>query len=55
MFVREEEREWGGQVSTAKMSVGVHAKQFVVHLWTLCQKAESFLVMWTVGLKVSAP
>ena len=27
----------------------------MVHLWTLCQKAETFLVMWTVGVKVSAP
>jgi len=26
----------GRQASTARMSVGVHAKQFVVHLWTLC-------------------
>jgi len=39
----------------ARMSIGVHAKQFVVHLWILCQKAESFRVMWAVGLKVSAP
>jgi len=29
----------------ARMSVGVHTKQFVVHLWILCQKAESFLTM----------
>ena len=35
----------GRQASTARMSTGVHAKQFVDHLWTLCQKAESFLVM----------
>ena len=45
----------GRQASTARMSMGVHAKQLVVHLWTLCQKAESFRVMWAVGLKVSAP
>jgi len=45
----------GRQASIARMPVGVHAKQFVVHLWTLCQKDEIFLVMWTVGLKVSAP
>ena len=45
----------GRQASTARMSIGVHAKQFVVHLRILCQKAESFRVMWAVGLKVSAP
>ena len=35
--------------------MGVLIKQFVVHLWTLCQKTESFLVMWTVGTKISVP
>ena len=35
----------GRQASMARMSVGVHTKQFVVHLWILCQKAESFLTM----------
>ena len=39
----------------ARMSVGVHMKQLVVHLWTLCQNTESFLVMWAVGMKASAP
>ena len=39
----------------ARMSEGVHEKLLVVHLWTLYQKAESFLIMCTVGLKVSAP
>jgi len=39
----------------AWMSVGVLTKQLVVHLWTLCQNAERFLVMWTVRKKVSAP
>jgi len=45
----------GWQPSTARMSVRVHEKQFVVHLWTFCQKAESLLVTCTVGSKVSAP
>ena len=35
----------GKQASTARMSIGVQAKQLVVHLWTLCQKDASFLVM----------
>ena len=39
----------------ARMSVGVLTKQFVVHRRTLCQNADSFLVMWTVGRKASAP
>jgi len=39
----------------AKISVGVDMKQLVVHLWTLCQKTEGFLTMWTVGTKTSAP
>jgi len=39
----------------ALMSMGVDEKQLVVHLWTLCQKAASFLVMCIVGLNVSAP
>jgi len=45
----------GRQASTARMSVGVQEKQFVVDLWTLCQKAESLLSICAVGLKVSAP
>jgi len=45
----------GKQASTARMSTGVQAKQLVVHLWTLCQKAASFLVIWIVGSNVSAP
>ena len=35
----------GRQASMARMSIGVHAKQLVDQLWTLCQKDESFLVM----------
>ena len=38
----------------ARISVGVQRKQFVVHLWTLCQKEKSFLVMLTVGVRASA-
>jgi len=34
----------GRQASTARMSLGLQEKPLVVHLWTLCQKAESFLV-----------
>jgi len=45
----------GRQASMARMSVGVLTKQFVVHRRTLCQNADSFLVMWTVGRKASAP
>ena len=45
----------GRQASTAKMSMGVHMKQLVVHLWTLCEKTESFRVMWAVRVKVFAP
>ena len=39
----------------ARMSVRVLTKQFVVHRWTLCQNTDSFLVMWTIGRKASAP
>jgi len=39
----------------ASISVGVLKKQLVDHLWTLCQKAASFLTMWEVGTKTSAP
>jgi len=54
-YLWERRRSRGGrQASTARMSVGVHVKQLVVHLWTLCQKAASFLDMCAVGLKVSA-
>ena len=35
----------GRQASTARMLVGVQEKQFVNHLGTRCQKADSFLVM----------
>jgi len=38
----------------ARISVGVQRKQMVVHLWTLYQKKESFLIRWTVGKSVSA-
>jgi len=39
----------------ARMSVVVQVKQFVHHLWGLCQKAASFLTMLTVGVKTSPP
>ena len=45
----------GRQASMARISEGVDMKQLVVHLWTLCQNTDSFLVMWTVGMKTSAP
>ena len=35
--------------------MGVDMKQLVVHLGTLCQNRESFLIMWVVGMKTSAP
>jgi len=54
LYLRRSSRG-GRQASMARMSVGVHRKQLVVYLWTLCQKEESFLVMWTVGVRVSAP
>ena len=45
----------GRQASIARISVGVQVKQFVHHLWVLCQEAESFLIIWTVGAKTSPP
>jgi len=39
----------------ARMFNGVDMKQLVVHLWTLCQNTASFLSMWAVGTKTSAP
>jgi len=39
----------------ARMSVGVPVKQFVHQLCVLCQKADSFLIIWTVGVKTSPP
>jgi len=39
----------------ARMSVGVQVKQFVYYLWVLCQKAESFLIIWTVGVNTFPP
>jgi len=45
----------GRKASMARVSVGVDIKQLVVHLWTVCENAASFLVMWTVGRKASAP
>jgi len=37
----------------AGMSVRVQVKQFMYHLGALCQKAESFVIMGTVGVKTS--
>jgi len=54
LYLRKSSRG-GRPASMARMSVGVHRKQLVVHLWILCQKEESFRVMWTVGVRVSAP
>ena len=54
LYLRRRSRG-GRQASMAKMSVGVLRKQLVVHLWTLCQKTASFLSMWEVGTKTSAP
>ena len=39
----------------ARISVGVDMKQLVVHLGTMCQNTECFLIMWTVGMKTSTP
>jgi len=39
----------------ARISVGVDIKQLVVHLGTLFLKTESFLNMWMVDMKTSAP
>ena len=44
LYVRRRSRG-GRQASMARMSIGVHAKQFVDHLWTLCQKANRFLTI----------
>jgi len=53
-FLYEKRRSRGGrQASIARMSVRVQVKQFVHQFWVLCQKAESFLIMWTVGAKTS--
>ena len=45
----------GRQASMARTSRGVLEKQLVDHLWILCQKDASFLVIWVVGSNTSAP
>jgi len=49
-------REMGGrQDSTEGMPVGVAEKQFVVHLWTLCQNVSRRVIVPTLGVNMSAP
>jgi len=43
------------QDSTARIPVGVAEKQFVVHLWTLCQKLFRRAMAPTLGVNRSAP
>jgi len=45
----------GRQDSTERIPVGVAEKQFVVHLWTLCQKVLRRAVAPAPGVKRSAP
>jgi len=45
----------GRQDSTARIPVGVAEKQFVVHLWTLCQKVFRRAIAPTLRVKRSAP
>jgi len=45
----------GRQAAIARIPVGVQAKQFVHHLWTLCQKSARFLDMCTIAWKMSPP
>jgi len=45
----------GKQDSTARIPMGVAQKQFVVHLWTLCQKVVSRAIDPVLGVKRSAP
>jgi len=44
----------GSQDSTARIPVGVAEKQFVVHLWTLCQKVFRRAMAPALGVKRSA-
>jgi len=37
----------------ASMSVSVHLKQFMVHLWTLCQKLDIVQTACAEGVKFS--
>jgi len=49
-------RETGGrQDSTERIPRGVAENQFVVHLWTLCQKVLRWVVVPTLGVKRSPP
>jgi len=45
----------GRQDSTAKIPVRVAEKQFVVHLWTLCQKVFRRAMAPALGVKRSDP
>jgi len=45
----------GRQDSTTRIPVGVAEKQFVVHLWTLCQKVFRRARVPVLGVNRSAP
>jgi len=45
----------GRHDSTARIPVGVAEKQFVVHLWTFCQKVFRRTMAPALGVKRSAP
>jgi len=45
----------GRQASIASIFVGVHMKQFVVHLWTLCQKLVIVRMVCAERAKTSPP
>jgi len=45
----------GREDSTARIPVGVAEKQFVVHLWTLCQKVSRRAMAPALGVRRSAP
>jgi len=44
----------GRQDSTERIPVGIAAKQFVVYLWTLCQKVFRWAIVPALGVKRSA-
>jgi len=46
---------WGRQDSTEKIAVGVAEKQFVVYLWTVCQKVLRGAMAPALGMKRSTP
>ena len=45
----------GRQASIASISVGVYKKQFVVHLWTFCQKLDTVRMVCAERAKTSPP